>query len=997
MKYGLLFGLLIAAIGAQAQTVLENNPSGLPWYQINTQHFRILYPQGFEQQGQRMANTLEHIHAKEARSLGRAPRKISVLLQSQSSVSNGFVSILPRRSEFYAMPPQDYNFLGTNDWLNLLASHEYRHVVQYQNATRGFNRLFYYIFGNQALAGMAQAAAPQWFWEGDAVATETAFTPSGRGRIPNFGLVFRTNLLEGRTFNYHKQHLRSYKHNIPNHYVLGYHMVSYLRRKTGDPNIWGKITARSWNIPFIPFAFSNAIHRETGLYVTGLYREMAASLRQDWQAEMDKLTLTSFQSITPRNSKAYTDYKYPTPLANGILVQREGIGDIEQYVLMHESGTRTLFTPGMLNDAGMLSASANVMVWTEYGYDVRWPVKNFSLIKSYDLRTGQRYVISDKHARYGGVAIAPDEKQLVAIETDDQYQHRVKILAYPSGQVLHTFPNEQNLFYAMPRWTNDGRIIALRNSREGKALVILNPQTDEEQIILPPSSENIGHPVQAGDYILFNSPASGIDNIHAVEIATGKRFQVTTTRYGAYNPALSADGKTLYYNDQTRDGLDVVKVPFDPTQWQVQEVKREPLTFFQHLVKQEGSPNLFDSIPQQTLPATRYRKAKGMINPYTWGLYVQSDLSRADIGITSQDILSTTALSAGYTIDLNERTGYWRAGLSYQGLLPILDVNFTQGKRKVEEGDGYGLTEWRIARNGDTTKTYTNQTVTLEWKEQNVEAGLRIPFNFTQSRFYRRASIGNYVGYTHVTDFSNGVNRERYVPAIIRYDTVTVQGQQRARTSVMSLYPFLDYVGNNDLVYNRFVASFYNLQKMSRRDIYSKWGQAFYLNYYSTPYGGNLKGGLFSFLGYLYLPGFFKHHSINGYWAYQSTPEVTSVESDYLFRNHIPLPRGQSVNRFRKFYSMSVNYALPLWYPDIALGPVLNIQRVRLNMFLDYGFGQQRFFDNIDKSYVSVGGEMKFDINIMRFLPRLDVGFRYAYGLQPSVTKFEVLIGTFNL
>ena len=62
---------------------------------------------------------------------------------------------------------------------------------------------------------MAQVAAPQWFWEGDAVATETAFTPSGRGRIPNFGLVLRTNLLEGRTFNYHKQYLRSYKHNIP--------------------------------------------------------------------------------------------------------------------------------------------------------------------------------------------------------------------------------------------------------------------------------------------------------------------------------------------------------------------------------------------------------------------------------------------------------------------------------------------------------------------------------------------------------------------------------------------------------------------------------------------------------------------------------------------------------------------------------------------------------------------------------------------------------------
>jgi hypothetical protein len=93
------------------------------------------------------------------------------------------------------MPSQNYNFLGTNDWLNLLASHEYRHVVQYQHANRGFSRALYYLFGSNTLAAMAHIGAPQWFWEGDAVATETAFTHSGRGRIPNFNLVFKTNLM----------------------------------------------------------------------------------------------------------------------------------------------------------------------------------------------------------------------------------------------------------------------------------------------------------------------------------------------------------------------------------------------------------------------------------------------------------------------------------------------------------------------------------------------------------------------------------------------------------------------------------------------------------------------------------------------------------------------------------------------------------------------------------------------------------------------------------
>jgi hypothetical protein len=186
----------------------------------------LLFPEGYEVQAQRVANTLETIREPEGKTIGDVPRKISVVLQNQSALSNAFVSIAPRRAEFYGMPSQDYNFVGTNDWLTLLSSHEYRHMAQFQHARRGFNKLLYYAFGYSTLAGLAYVGAPQWFWEGDAVATETAFTPSGRGRIPNFDLILRTNLQEGRVFNYHKQYLRSYKYNIIDHYVFGYHMVS---------------------------------------------------------------------------------------------------------------------------------------------------------------------------------------------------------------------------------------------------------------------------------------------------------------------------------------------------------------------------------------------------------------------------------------------------------------------------------------------------------------------------------------------------------------------------------------------------------------------------------------------------------------------------------------------------------------------------------------------------------------------------------------------------
>jgi len=942
---------------------------------------------GFEVQAQRMANTLEHIHDPEARTMGADPRKISVVLQNQSSVSNAFVSITPRRSEFYTMPSQDYNFLGTNDWLNLLSSHEYRHVVQFQHSNRGLSRAFYYLFGANTLSALSHAAAPLWFWEGDAVATETAFTHSGRGRIPYFGLVFKTNLMEGRTFNYQKQYLRSYKNNIPDHYVLGYHMISYLRRRTNDPEIWSKITARAWNIPIIPFRFSSAIKMETGLSVNGLYRAMAADLKKDWQAEIDALHLTSFNNITFRQSTAYTNYAYPQVLNDGsVIVMKSGIGDIETFSVLKDGEEHKVYTPGIINGTGMLSASGSTVIWNEFGYDPRWSVRNYSLIKAYDLKTKQKWVIGNRKDRYAGASLSPDGKAVVTIRSGNDYKVSVLVLSFPGGMVLKEFPNPDNYFYAMPRWSADGKkIVALKNTPAGKTISLFDYDSGTITDLFPPSQENVGYPVLTGNYLLYNSPISGIDNIYAINLETQQKFQVSSSKYGAYNAGVSPDQKLIYYNEQTRDGLDVVKIPFDPASWKPYEEKEpeiKPLS--ETLARQEGRSTLLDSIPHQVLPVKRYSKFKGMINPYSWGLFVDNNLAQASAGIMSQDILSTTTFNAGYQLDINERTTAWKAGLSYQGIFTIFDFGFSSGDRKVDKGD-YPVTISNT-KNNKTVTTVQDQNVKLQWHEQNVEAGLRIPLNLTHSKYYSNISIANNLGYTKVTGFTNGLTSNRYLPALIKNDTI------------FNFYPFYDYVGNGNLVYNHFSVSGYRLLKTSRRDINSKLGQLLYLDLYNTPYGGDYSGSNFSLYTQLYFPGLFKHHSLWGYWAYQSTEihkPITLDDHNYYFRNNIPLPRGLSISRFQQMYSMSANYTFPLWYPDVHVGPLLNLQRVRVNAFFDYGFGQSKLY-NISQSYTSTGVEVKFDFNIMRFLPQFNLGVRYSEGLNPSASKVELLIGTFN-
>ncbi len=130
------------------------------------------------------------------------------------------------------------------------------------------------------------------------------------------------------------------------------------------------------------------------------------------------------------------------------------------------------------------------------------------------------------------------------------------ILDYSTGKIVKEFSNPDNDLLTMPRWTPDGKsIIVLKTNAKGKTISRMDITSDKSEDLIPFSDENVGAPVAFQNYVLFNSPVSGIDNIYAVDLDTQERFQVTSSKYGAFNAAVSQDGRMLYYSDQSRDGL----------------------------------------------------------------------------------------------------------------------------------------------------------------------------------------------------------------------------------------------------------------------------------------------------------------------------------------------------------------------------------------------------------------------------------------------------------
>jgi hypothetical protein len=660
------------------------------WQRIATPHFDILFPPYLAREANRVANTLEHIYEPVGKSLKTYPKRITIILRNQMAVSNAFVTLLPRRTEFFTFPTQDYTLSHTNEWLNLLAIHEFRHVVQYALLNQQFNRFLYTLGGERILGLWTGLNIPAWVYEGDAVGTETALTKGGRGRIPYFGLIYKTNLLEKGEFSYQKQLFGSYKDYIPidngvQSYRLGYYLTTHLRRNYGTYVLANILEATTQ-----PNLFHLAVKEATDKSLLEIYEDTNQELKALWKQQLQGLKLTPLTRLNKRDTDSiYTNYFYPQVYGNQLIALKEGLDTPSQFVrLDQQQGEHPILVLSNINEETGFSIAQDKLVWIEFRPDLFWGRRIiYSDIQLYDLKTKKLKTLTPK-SRYAAAALSPDGTQIVALESDQAYNHQLVILDSEQGAVLQRLPNPENHYYLTPKFSADGQsIVAIKQFNRQSTITIINPSTGQLRDILPYSTENIGWPVMVGNYVFYNSAYSGIDNIYALDLTTQKRYQVTSSKYGAYYVAMQESDNTLLFNDFTKDGMDVVKIPLDPQQWTpLEKVEIRRVDYYEPLVKQENNPDLLNHIPKHPYPIQPYRAANHLINIHSWEPYIDlSTLNTEDIknefikniaGFTiySQNLLGTALLKASYRYNFTDRVSNLSTVFTYTGWYPILTI-----------------------------------------------------------------------------------------------------------------------------------------------------------------------------------------------------------------------------------------------------------------------------------------------------------------------------------
>lgn len=942
----LYFCLTIPAFCQESATNLQQNPSNLKWSQINTPHFRLIFPNELGNTAQKTANTLETVYQPVGNTLKAYPKKISVILQNQTTVSNGFVTLLPRRTEFFITPPQDYTLLGTNNWLNILAVHEFRHVVQNQKALTGWTKAFQRIFGNNGQSLISFLAVPNWFWEGDAVGTETVLTPSGRGRIPTFDMAYRANLLSKEPYSYAKAACGSFKDFVPNHYVNGYLLTTYTKTRFGA-DAWEKILQGTYQFPFYPFSFSNNIKKQTGLTTEKLYGETISYFKNTWQKEIDQIEETAVNPLKTSENKYFTNYQYPQILPDGrILALKSGLSDIQQFVILDkEQNEEKLFDLGILNDAGMLSAAGTKIVWAENTFDPRWAQRDYSVIRLYDINTGIKRNITSK-TRLASPALSPDGSKIAAVETSTGNRYSLVVLECSSGKELYRFSNPDNAFFLHPRWYNNEAFVAITLKNNAKAIADFNMEKGEEKELYHVENENIAHPVRLGEYLFFNSGISGIDNIFAVDLKTGERKVVTNRKFGAFNPAPSADAGMIYFNDFSAKGHRIVSMPFDWSKaLKFDSAFYRPTRYFGKMLLQEAGENLLKTTPDSSFSIKKYRKSH-IFNFYSWGIVTNSTGDNLNVGVSSQDLLSTTTLSAGYGYNSNEQRGQFYTNFSYQGWYPILDFSYTNTARSTEiyiDRD----------RNGPLDSLRKDS-----WNQQQLNFGLRLPLILTHSKYLE--SLTASVNTSLVTVYGYDLP--------VRYITESFNGTF------------------GSMIYN---LGYARQLKRAARDIAPKWAQSLSIYFRNTPFGGNISASLFAIQGNLYFPGFARHHSLRFRGSYQH-----QSQGNYRFGSPVTFPRGYGYTSFEDLSVGSIEYRMPLFDPDWELGRLLFLKRLKVNLFTDFAQGQSTIADGRTgtRNYQSFGFDLTSQFHFMRLSQQLEIGVRGIYKASEQQFIFQPLV-----
>ncbi len=941
------------------------DPESMRWRHIKDDKIAVIYPDTAQWLGQKLYHYVQAVQPSIDFGFRHGTMRIPFIVHPENALSNGMVMWLPKRVEILSSPAiSSYSM----PWLKQLAAHEYRHAVQYNNLNRGWVKGFSYLLGQQSKT-IGLLFMPLWGLEGDAVISETAMSSFGRGMQPSFSMHYRAvgdKMLSRKSRD--KWFCGSFREYVPDHYQLGYQITSYADTKY-DENIWDKIVNYSVRNPYVFATTYFGMKKYYSTSTSKLFKETFTDLNAYWRplAEAED----SSERIPTPKQRSYTTYRYPMPYGEGkVLSFKEDLDRPSALVVTDTTSgeEQRLCYTGVISTRPTISGGK--IWWTEYRRGVVYQQRvNSRLCYVEQGRRATRTIFRYRNVQFptaieGSTSLAwveyrPDGVYQVAL--GDRYSRRI-IATMNNGVEVHslTYDNRTRKLY----------FIATDDS--GMWLGRVNDDGSTEQ--LTQGAYITISDLQARDGVLyFGSIESGKDEVHCYNISTGEEFRISTSKYGSFSPMPTSEGEVLMTTYDS-EGYHLARQSLDSSQL----VRVTPSPLPQNVVnpprKKWNTINLdtvrFDEAvaeqQQKRIKARYYSKFTHLVNIHSWApaSYDPFALSEGQVdfnlGVTamSQSLLSNAEGMVTWGWNKEEGSVY-KGTFRYYGLGVNLSLSATYGGRQRM----YQAYTWVMNPETDKYELVLPDTPKLD-KYYDITASASLPLYFQLG--YRT----HYLGISASWNYSNGlVARVRGMADMILSGQISNVAKIGYREGVHLL---------------QFGIGYQSMVQLAHKDFLPRQGYVVSLNYALNPANRDF-GQLIAAYAKIYLPGIVRHHSLSLAGAYQTS--IGGFESDVLatnlsFKSSLLIPRGFNSGDImnRNYLATSVNYQLPLCYPEGGIPAFLYFKRIRLNVGFDYAsFDKQSFIAEKNpepgdiasiverrRHLFAYGGDLTFDVNFFR-------------------------------
>ena len=671
---------LVAAAGT-AESALRYDPR-LRFRTIATARFDIHYHQGEEALAQRLARIAEDVATTLSGTLGRANGRVQVILVDQNDLPNGWATPVPYNTiEITAASPAADSIIGnTDDWLRLVFTHEYVHIVHLSRAGG-------WVGGLQKVFGRLPILYPNLFqpiWQIEGIATwqESAQTGAGRVHAGDFRLILERASADRRLEPLDRA--SSITVGWPSGttpYAYGAYFHQYLADRYGADSLRRLTDETAKRLPYFG---SRAFDKVFGRSLGRLWSDFEASVPpRDEPAAAERLTRHGYYVTGPRFRD---DGRLLYSLADA-----HGFPSLMELDLT--SKRPRAIADRYLGDHVGLAGDEVVFDQIEVVRDVG----RQSDLYSVSLRDGRVRRLS-RGARAADPDVSPDGSKVVfTTQRADRRELAIAPLAPSFAFAPTTIVSTPDVDFASPRWSPDGRRIAAERRARGGAsdIVVIDAGTGAAQALV--ASGRNANPVWSpdGGTIYFAGATDALPfQIFSVPAGGGPARRLEGTGAYAQFPAIAPDGRTIAFVGYTADGYDLFSLPLANARWTPAAASAAPP---EAVATTAPAPD--------PLPSRPYSPA-GTILPRFWTPTFESDEGELVVGAAagSFDALARHgyAVEAGWT-SARARPD-WQAAYAYDRWRPTLFAVFSDDtdpwrggeRRTVEANAGMVVTSRRI-------------------------------------------------------------------------------------------------------------------------------------------------------------------------------------------------------------------------------------------------------------------------------------------------------------